>query len=282
MQVCRCSMRMKLEQVSKSGTNEIGHDLHYLPWTNSLVVEREKGVRARLFCLPFAGAGASVFREWPRKLPGTVQVIALQLPGRESRWNEPPCQAISEMLDQLVENLWPMLDQPFGIFGHSMGAMLGFELARALQRNGKPAMHLFVSALRPPQDPDPDPPMHRLTDEELIGHLRRLNGIPSPILDHPEVIALFLPVLRADLKICETYEYRAGEPLNCPISVYGGANDTKAPPASLDGWRIQTTREFTMRLFPGDHFFLEPARDVLLPQIFTDLMRSLGNVHGTR
>ena len=247
----------------------------YLRWTNALVVRRQEDMKARLFCLPFAGGGASVFREWPRKLSRDVQVIALQLPGRESRWNEPPCEAISEIVDWLVASLGPILDQPFAIFGHSMGAMLGFEVARALQLNGNCPAHLFVSGFRAPQDPDPDPPMHRLPNEELISHLGSLNGIPKPILDHPELIALLLPVLRADLKICETYNYRAGEPLHCPISAYGGANDLKAPPASLDGWRIQTSKEFTMRVFPGDHFFLESARDALLGQIFTDLMRSL-------
>ena len=96
----------------------------YLQWTNTLVLQREEGVKARLFCLPFAGGGASVFREWPKKLPRTVQVIALQLPGREGRWNEPPCQAMSDIVDQLVVSLRPILDRPFGIFGHSMGAML--------------------------------------------------------------------------------------------------------------------------------------------------------------
>lgn len=247
----------------------------YVRWTNALVVQREEGVKARLFCLPFAGGGASVFREWPRRFPRSVQVVALQLPGRESRWNEPPCKNMAEVLGQLVSSLRPILDQPFAIFGHSMGAMIAFELARSLQLNGNCPTHLFVSALRAPQDPDPDPPMHRLTDEELISRLRRLNGIPKPILDHPELITLLLPILRADLKICETYKYLAGEPLNCSISAYGGYDDAKAAPDSLHGWRIQTREEFAMRLFPGGHFFLETARDALLRQIFDDLMRSL-------
>ena len=217
-----------------------------------------------------------MFREWPRKLPRNVQVVSVQLPGRESRWNEPPCQEMSAVVEQIAAGLGPILDLPFGIFGHSMGAMVAFELARALESEGHRVLHLFVSAVRAPQEPDPDPPLHRMADAELISHLKKLNGIPKIILEHPDLIELTLPALRADLKAYETYSYRAGEPLDCPVSVYGGYDDAKAPPDSLVGWRIQTRKEFSMRLFPGDHFFLETARDALLQQILTDLMRSFG------
>jgi medium-chain acyl-[acyl-carrier-protein] hydrolase len=148
-------------------------------------------------------------------------------------------------------------------------------LARALQRKGNPAAHLFVSAVRAPQERDPDPPIHHLPDADLIERVRRWNGIPQAIFEHPDLVAVLLPTLRADLRICETYQYRAGELLDCPISVYGGCDDAKAPSPSLAGWRIQTRKEFVLRLFPGGHFFLETARDALLRQILNDLMRSL-------
>jgi medium-chain acyl-[acyl-carrier-protein] hydrolase len=180
----------------------------------------------------------------------------VQLPGREDRWREPPLTDLSALVLQLGNGLRGRFEPPFAFFGHSMGAFVAFELARHLRRERRPGpAMLIISAARAPQIPDPDPQTHRLPEDELLPDLRRLGGIPSEFLNHPDLIALLLPTLRADLAMCETYVYRDEPPLDCPISAYGGRQDAKIPPELLSPWRVQTTGAFQLRMFPGNHFF---------------------------
>ena len=154
-----------------------------------------------------------------------------------------------------------------------MGAFIAFEMARHLRREhrAEPAM-LIVSGARAPQIPDLDPQIHRLPADELLRDLRRLGGIPSELLNHPDLIALTLPTLRADLSMCETYAYREEPPLDCPISAYGGENDGKIPAEQLSPWKVQTTGDFHLRMFPGNHFFfLQDARAAVLQALRDEL-----------
>ena len=228
--------------------------------------------RLRLFCFPYAGGSALAFRKWPQHLPPGVEVWAAQLPGRGSRIREPPYSSLTAMVEDLAVAIRPHLDRPFAFFGHSMGAMISFELARLLRRQGGAApAHLFVSGRRAPQIPDTDPPTYNLPDAELVEELRRLNGTPPEVLEHPELMGLMLPLLRADFEVVETYSYQPGPPLDCRLSAFGGLQDEDVTREHLDGWREQTTSHFAVRMFEGDHFYLHLAEPLLLRAVARDL-----------
>lgn len=228
--------------------------------------------RLRLFCFPYAGGGASVFRSWSRMLPASLQVCPVQLPGREDRLREAPFTAMSALMEALVPAVQPFLDKPFAIFGHSLGAVVGFELARHLRRQGEAQpVRLFVSSSRAPQVPDPDPPIHTLPEPEFIDELRNLKGTPEEVFQHRELLDMMVPLLRADFAVLETYEYREAPPLDCPISALGGLDDDEVKRGELAAWRRQTTSAFTLRMFPGHHFFLRDTKNAVLRAIANDI-----------
>ncbi len=214
--------------------------------------------RVRLFCFPYAGAGALIFRTWSDALPADVEVCPVQLPGRGTRLMERPFTRLSPLIEALAQGLAPLLDMPFAFFGHSLGTLVSFELARRIRKQyGVHPVRLFVSAGRAPQIPYRDPSIHTLPDKEFLAELRRLNGTPSELLDHEELMEIMLPILRADFALYETYVYSTEPPLNCPISAFGGLQDHKVKDSDLEAWRAQTSVSFSLRMFPGDHFFLK-------------------------
>lgn len=226
----------------------------------------------RLFCFPYAGGGASVFRSWSDQLPNQVEVCAIQLPGREDRFKESPLTRLSSLMGMLLPTFDAYLDLPFAFFGHSVGALVCFEFARQLRRQGNPIpSHLFVSGRRAPQLPDSDLPIHQLPDPLLIRELQCFGGTPESVLENAELMDMFLPVLRADLAIDETYEYKPEPPLDCSISAFGGLKDSKVSPESLDGWRDQTCAAFDSKMFAGGHFFLKREADALLDTLAAEL-----------
>lgn len=228
--------------------------------------------RLRLFCLPYAGSGVSIFRTWPDGLPSDVEVCPIQLPGRGSRMAETPFTRMAPLVQALSQALRPLLDKPFAIFGHSLGAIIGFELACELRRqSGPPPVHLFVSAHRAPRIPLRDRLIHALPDGEFLDELRHLNGIPEQVLAEAELMRLMLPILRADFAVFETFRDTAGPPLDCPISAFGGLRDDRVAPADLAAWRERTAGPFARRMFPGDHFFMNTARPLLLQALSQDL-----------
>jgi len=228
-------------------------------------VKPAPAARLRLFCFPYAGGGAMIFRKWADALPSTVEVTALRLPGREGRLREEPFVSLAPLVRTINEVLEPYLDKPFAFFGHSMGAAIGYEWARLLQgERGLQPLHLFVSGRRAPQYPDDDRHTYALPEKEFVEELKRLNGTPREVLDHPELMEMMLPLLRADFSVCGGYEYSPGPPLNCPITAYGGLSDTSVTRATLEGWREHTTSTFTLRMLEGDHFFLHSSQSLLL------------------
>ena len=228
-------------------------------------VKPAPAARLRLFCFPYAGGGAMIFRKWADALPSTVEVAALRPPGREGRLKEKPFTSLAPLVRTIDEVLEPYLDKPFAFFGHSMGAVIGYEWARLLQaERGLEPLHLFVSGRRAPQYPDDDCQTHALPEKEFVEELKRLNGTPREVLDHPELMEMMLPLLRADFSVCGGYEYSPGPPLNCPITAYGGLSDTSVTRATLEGWRQHTTSTFTLRMLEGDHFFLHSSQSLLL------------------
>ncbi|MEW5989007.1 MAG: alpha/beta fold hydrolase [Chloroflexota bacterium] len=240
------------------------------PW---LVIFRPNpNARLRLFCFPFAGGSAMAYRAWPEELPAAIEVCAVQLPGRESRLREAPATSLPNLIPTLTDALSPYFTLPFAFFGHSMGALIGFELARYLRKMKRPGpVHLFYSGHRAPQLPDPDPPLHVLPEPQFVTAIRNFNGTPEAVLQHPELMQLVLPILRADFTLVETYTYQPDEPLNCPISALGGVQDKDATREELDALRQQTRRAFSLRMFAGDHFYLNDQRTALLKAVAQDL-----------
>jgi medium-chain acyl-[acyl-carrier-protein] hydrolase len=226
----------------------------------------------RLFCFPYAGGGASIYRTWPKTLSPEVEVWAIQLPGRETRLLDPAITQLEPLITTLADVLVPFLTTPFVFFGHSLGALLSFELIRRLRQLGQPLpLHLFVSGRRAPQVSDPDQPIAHLPEPAFIDELRRLNGTPEEVLRNDELRALILPLLRADFAVSETYRYISLPPLECPISVFGGLDDYKVHRDDLVAWQAQTCSSYTLRMLPGDHFFLRNAQEDLLRAITQDL-----------
>lgn len=236
------------------------------PWL--AFVRPNQQAKLRLFCFPYSGGGATAFRTWPDSLPTAVEVCPVQLPGRETRLREQPFTRISPLVQAAAQALLPHLDKPFALFGHSVGALIGFELARHLRRRyGLETVHLFVSGRHAPQIPDPDPPIYALPEPEFIEEVRLYNGTPEEVLENAELLELFIPILRADFAVNETYAYADEPPLDCPISAFGGLEDHKFSHDDLEAWREQTAASFSLQMFPGGHFFLHSARPLLLRAI---------------
>jgi medium-chain acyl-[acyl-carrier-protein] hydrolase len=229
--------------------------------------------RLRLFCFPHVGSGAAQFRAWADLLPNSVEVCAVRLPGRETRMREPALTRLSDIVAATREAMLPLLDVRFAMFGHSMGALLAFEIARSLAAAGDPVpQHLIVSARRAPYLPEPEAPMHKLDEPRFVAELARRYGPQSTLLlDDPELRALFLPVLRADFEAVETYSYVPGEKLPCPITALGGLDDARATEAELSAWRTLTRSNFTLHRFAGDHFFHQALRRQVVARIHADL-----------
>lgn len=219
----------------------------------------------RLICIPYAGGSAHVFKGWEAYLPAEVEIHAVQLPGRGQRIGEAPVDSLTELTSTLVDVLGPLTDRPYALFGHSMGALISYEVARALRGQGAPPpAHLFLSARHAAHLPPSRPPIHHLPDSKFVAELERYRGTPAAVLQNRELMDLFLPALRADFTISERYVYEPAAPLPCPIAAFGGVQDELVNRASLAAWEEHTSSTFSLRLFPGDHFFLHSAQPLLL------------------
>jgi len=232
--------------------------------------------RLRIFCFPYAGAGPVAFRNWPDALPPDVEVVSLLYPGRESRLREPRFVSLAPLLNALLAEVEPVLDRPFAFYGHSLGGLIAYGLACLIQarRNLHP-VHLFISSRRAPHLSDPHLPLHNLGDAAFADAIQeRYGGIPTVIRQDPELMALFLPILKADFLILETYQYSSEPPLECPITVYGGLQDPSVSQSELAAWQIHTTQTCAVRMFPGDHFFIQTERVALLQAVSESLSQS--------
>nr|WP_280639915.1 alpha/beta fold hydrolase [Pseudomonas sp. RGM2987] len=211
-----------------------------------------------LLCLPYSGASAMVYSRWRRKLPSWMQVQPVELPGRGARFDEPLQTDMAALALQLARELRPTLQAPYALFGHSLGALLACELAHALRELGcPPPLALFASGTAAPTlraDYDREFAVPK-TDAELIDQLRTLNGTSEEILANEELMALTLPVLRADFLLCGRFQPRLRAPLDCPVHVLGGTTD-KATTEQLMGWRRETTGSFSLDMLAGGHFFI--------------------------
>jgi medium-chain acyl-[acyl-carrier-protein] hydrolase len=232
---------------------------------------------ARLFCLPYAGGGAPIYRGWEQSLPAGVDVWPVQLPGRGSRYREKPYASFEALVSDVAEAMRPFIDLPFCLFGHSLGALVSFELAHRLREeyDAEPR-HLFVSGCRGPQFPRGGPTnIHHLPDDEFIKKLRELNGTPREVLENPDLIQVMMETLRADFRLAETYRCAAETKLSCPVTALGGSEDEAVPQDELEGWREQTTGPFDFWMLPGDHFFLHTSEPMVLSILTQQLKRML-------
>lgn len=235
----------------------------------------------RLVCLPYAGGSTSVFRAWPELAPPDLEVCPVELPGRGARMGEAPYRRLAPLVEALADALQPLLDRPYALFGHSMGGLLGFELARVLRRRGWPQPgHLFVSA-----SPAPflrhAPVADGASDAVVKARLKALNGTPREVLENDELMELVLPVLRADFAVLQTYEYREEAPFEMPMTVFGGIDDRTVAPSALEGWRAQSS-SVDLRLLPGDHFFVHDLAPELIGLITDRLSARTAGWPGSR
>jgi len=249
------------------------------PWV--VFPRRDPNARLRLFCFPYAGGGASIYNRWPPLLPPQVEVVGVQLPGRESRLAEAPYAEMGPLVDRLAEVLPPYMDLPFALFGHSNGGLMAFELARRLRAEGRPMpLHLFVSGRPAPQVALTEPPVHDLPHDEFMAALRRFGGTPEEVLQHAEMMELIIPMLRADFSLGETYRYAPAPPLDVPLSAYAGARDAEVPVWQVEAWKEQTRAEFRFVEFSGGHFFLHEDQALVTRRLSDELLAILRRIGG--
>jgi medium-chain acyl-[acyl-carrier-protein] hydrolase len=229
----------------------------------------------RLFCLPHAGGGASAFQDWAAGLGG-IEVAAVRLPGREGRFREPAIDRMDRLVEAIAAGIGPLLDRRYALYGHSVGALVAFELARRLRSGGwHPPVRLIVAACDAPRRLRGEP-LSELPDDRLVARLAELGGMPAEVTELPELVELLLPVLRADIALADTYAYRDGPPLDCPILAFHGERDELTSAEGMAAWRDHTTAGFAMEALPGGHFFPRAQRDLLLQAIRDDLRLPAG------
>ena len=226
--------------------------------------------RFRLFCFPHAGGGSAIYVRFKRHLP--FDIVPVLLPGRDRRLSERPFTLMAPLVDAIAEAIKPILDAPFAFFGHSMGALLAYEVACRLRDNGSPLpSHLLVSSRRAPHIPDSEPPCSRLPDRRFIDTLQqRYNALPQVVVNDPELLKVFLPILRADYTMLDNWRHRPAPPLPCSIHCFAGTNE-RTSPADLEAWSRHTTKTFALTRIPGGHFYFVTDPKPLLQAILLAL-----------
>ena len=234
----------------------------------------------RLLCIPYAGGGAGTFRGWAAMLPAHIEAFAVQLPAREDRLAEPALDAWSPMFQALTRTVRPLPWLPTAIFGHSLGATIGLELARWMHAEQPGRLrHLFASGRPWPGGSacaaaDAD----ALPDDVLLQELDRQYGSLTTSLAHPDIRELALPILRSDLRLLRSHRYSPAPLLDCALTVFAGSDDPATSAQNLAGWRQETTGPSRIQTLPGRHFFLESHRPQLMAQIVADLSPEVGGL----
>lgn len=239
-------------------------------WTRSYAGRADAAMR--LFCFPYAGGTASLFRTWHMALPEEIEPVAIQLPGRDDRFDEPPYEHMTPLVADLADVLAPLLDSPYACYGFSMGARVALALAHELRDRGLPApRRLFVASSAAPALRRPVRGWDE-SEEGLVAYLRDLGGTPPELFDNPDLLELFLPSLRADLTVVGTCPVAATTPLDVPIRAFAGDTDVEAPPARMRDWAVETSAEFALTTLAGSHFFPEAETARMMEIIGADLL----------
>lgn len=226
---------------------------------------RSTQARIRLFCFPYAGAGVSPFGTWQRSLSG-IEVVSCHLPGRETRWREPAYTRMPPLLDALEVAITPWLDMPFAFFGHSMGALIAFSLARRLRSTNKAVpFRLIVSSCRAPHLPLRMPSLHTMTEPQFLDELqRRYEKLPAVIMDDAEMRSIYLNALNADFELFESVEYCVEPPLSSGIVALGSYDDAAVTIDEIKAWELHTSGPFESHFVPGNHFYFRSATSEFL------------------
>lgn len=225
----------------------------------------------RLFCFPYAGGGPNIFRNWANTLAPEIEVIAIQLPGHGARIKEARYNRIAPVTNALLPIILPFSEKPLTLFGHSLGALLAYELAIKLNEINHPPKKLFVSGSQPPKQKTISG-IHTLNNGEFITRLKELNGTPEAVFANQELLDIVLPVLRADFAMAETYAKEGNRELASPITAFCGTQDLKKSKKDLEAWAGFTSEQFEIHAFPGDHFFIHSQEALLLNQLKTTLL----------
>lgn len=234
------------------------------PWFTNPTPRRN--AKIRLICFHYAGGGASIFHQWGSQLPEYIEVVAVQLPGREDRFKDQPIADINTVTTMLQDELSCLLDKPYAVFGHSMGAILSYEWLRTVKKSNLPSPILYLPAGRQaPHIPNKSPPLYSLSDQEFIdGLLKKYPNTMRPALDNAEICQLSMPKLRADFTLAEGYQYKLGATLDCPILAIAGQQEYCIEDGDLLAWGNHTTNNISTSRLPGDHFFILSSRSALL------------------
>lgn len=239
-------------------------------------INETKNAIHTVVCCHYAGGGASVFRGWDKYFPKDVRIVAIQLPGREERFSEEPLLSIGKVIDGLFPEISSLLNETasYSIFGHSIGALVGFELARKVRSILLPKV-LIISAAGAPQLNFKRELIGHLPDKDFVEKLKIYNGLPESLIENNELLNMFIPMLRADLSILEGYKYKESQPLEFPILALGGSEDPIISAKDIGSWCVQTRQLFTMRIFNGDHFFIKNNQEQVLKYISQTIQENI-------
>lgn len=229
----------------------------------------------RLFCVPYAGAGASLYRSWSPIMPSSIQICPVQMPGREEKLGEQCMTSIDVLVGSLMEALPPYLDRPYAFFGHSMGAKIVFELCRAtLQAGYAPPEFLAVSACRAPHMPEPAP-IHNLPEEDFLDGLKRYSADVTFLRENAELLEILMPLLRSDFLMDETYVFHGERALPVHVEAFYGTDDTEATLAEVSEWKSYTSESFSLTAVDGGHLFIRDKKIDIINVIISRLRKTI-------
>ncbi|NDU74731.1 alpha/beta fold hydrolase [Actinomadura sp. DSM 109109] len=224
----------------------------------------------RLFCLPHAGGSAVFYRSWAEQAGPAVEVQAVQYPGRADRMADAFVTEAHQLARLIAGAMAPLMDRPAALFGHSMGAVLAYEVARLLEERGTPPVHVFASGARPPDDRGDDR-IREKDDDGLVAELVGLGGTDAEVLADPELRELVLPYVRNDFTLIEEYAHRPGTPLAAPVTAIIGDADPQVDEERARGWERATRGRFALRVLPGGHFYLVDQQPAVLAEVLRTL-----------
>jgi len=239
------------------------------PGSAFLSARPDPASQMRLFCFPHAGGGPNFFFQWTQPLGPQIECVRVQYPGRAQRHKEKPCATVVSLAEEIGSQWHRLSSKPFAFYGHSFGALVAFELARHLRRQGYPGPEwLFVGCSRAPHLELPFGLIHTLPEDDFIQAIQsRYGEIPADLIRDRELRAIFIPPLLADFTAYELYKVAPEQPLSIPITAFAGREDKAATPASVQEWSGHTEREFEMIVLPGGHFPANSSQDLLIRAI---------------